>query len=157
MDLDLDRLVEEKRAGLPANAEGAQVLRLPEDWELAHTTGMNVLFIGPGELTHPLLDALESDFRKPVVTVVLGELWSLPLDQGGTVILHNVPDLGLADQHRLFDWMERSGRHTRVISTTTKPLQSLIAAGAFIEALYYRLNGICIDSADGLGYPTVQL
>lgn len=35
--------------------------------------------------------------------------------------------------------------NTQIVSTTTSGLLPLVATGGFLEALYYRLNIICID------------
>ena len=70
--------------------------------------------------------------------------------QSGTLILSNVDALSPAGQRQCYDWLDNEGRGVAVLSTTTVPLQPLVARGLFLEALYYRLKctddrRLCID------------
>ena len=61
------------------------------------------------------------------------------------MILREVGALSVDDQHRLLEWMDLTGGRTQIVSTTSTPLLSRVRAGGFLEALYYRLNTVCVD------------
>jgi len=50
-----------------------------------------------------------------------------------------------AEQRRLLDWLERCAGRYQVVSTTTSPLLALVEARVFHDALFYRLNVVCVD------------
>jgi DNA-binding NtrC family response regulator len=52
--------------------------------------------------------------------------------------------LALDDQQRLLDWLQECDGRARVISTTSATLLPLMESGAFLHALYYRLNTVCL-------------
>ena len=62
----------------------------------------------------------------------------------GTVVLHDVDRLGLRWQRELFAWLDAEAGRTQVVSTTSRSLLPLIAAGDFLEPLFYRLNTVHI-------------
>ena len=119
---------------------------LQDDWELVRVASVNLLLVGPDNVTRALVDALGPFLRKPVITVRPGEPLTLaPTGQVGTLTLYDVSMLGLSDQRRLLDWQESAVGRTQVISTTSTPLLPLVDAGAFLGALYYRLNTVCLE------------
>ena len=61
------------------------------------------------------------------------------------MIIENAAALTLDDQRWLFDWLTVTPRDAQIVSTTATSLLSMVETGAFLEALYYRLNTICID------------
>lgn len=120
----------------------------PEDWRLAQTSRVNLLLIGMDGAMNEIVDALLRDSRELMTTWQPGEHLVLPpVTQLGTMILHDVGALVLADQRRLLDWSQQAAGRTRVISTTSAPLLPLIEIGAFSDRLYYRLNTICLERA----------
>jgi hypothetical protein len=68
----------------------------------------------------------------------------LPPDKPGTLLLHDVAALTLAQQIELFDWMGGRVGTTQVISVTSTPLLSRVEDGRFFEGLYYRLNVVYV-------------
>ena len=54
--------------------------------------------------------------------------------------------LDTADQHRLNHWLDQRVGDVRVIATTPEPMYELVEREQFLEALYYRLNVVCIES-----------
>jgi hypothetical protein len=63
-----------------------------------------------------------------------------PDAEHGTLIVHDVAALMMAQQIELYDWaMARLGR-AQVISLTTRPLARMVDDGHFLQALYTRLN-----------------
>jgi hypothetical protein len=136
------------QARLHSRDETRASLSLPDDWHLARAAGTNLLVVGPDEQTRALVDALRPQLREPVIVVHAGEPLALaPPGEVGTLILFDVSMLGLSEQRRLLEWQERAEVRTQVISTTSTPLLPLVAAGACLAELYYRLNIVCLELA----------
>jgi hypothetical protein len=130
-----------------ATASFDRISRLPEDWRLARAARVNMLLIHTDDIFQDVLELiLLDDFQEPVATWRPGEPLLLPpVGRTKTMILHNVGALTPADQRRLLEWSERAAGRTQVVSTTPTPLMPRVTAGAFIDALYYRLNTVCVD------------
>ena len=106
----------------------------------------NVLVVGPDDALKRLLDAVLPTLREPISRLAPGHCGLLPaVGECKTLIIENVGALSLHDQHQLFDWLTATVGRTQTVSTTVTALLPLVETGAFIEALYYRLNTICID------------
>lgn len=106
----------------------------------------NVLVVGPDDALKRLLDAVLPTLREPISRLAPGHSALLPaVGECETLIIENVGALPLHDQHQLFDWLTATVGRTQTVSTTVTALLPLVETGAFIEALYYRLNVICID------------
>jgi hypothetical protein len=116
-------------------------LRLPADWDLLVIAPVNVLVIGESATTSAVVDAMRPHLVEPLVTV--GGHDPLNLPSVGTVILSDVEGLVLADQQRLNTWL--TDHRSRLITTSRVSLLPMIAAGMFVESLYYRLNTLFID------------
>jgi DNA-binding NtrC family response regulator len=67
----------------------------------------------------------------------------------GTLILVDVASLTLADQQRLHAWLDGSGNGVRIVSTGPESILPMIRVGAFMEALYYRLNTLVLECQEG--------
>ncbi|HEY7287001.1 MAG TPA: sigma 54-interacting transcriptional regulator [Vicinamibacterales bacterium] len=70
----------------------------------------------------------------------------LPQQGGGTLLLHDVAALTIAQQVALFDWLHQQKGPIQVVSLTQKRLLSLVCDGRFLEGLFYRLNTISITA-----------
>jgi hypothetical protein len=106
----------------------------------------NVLVVGPDDGLKRLLDTVLPNLREPISRFAAGHSAPLPVvGEWSTLIIEDVGALPLHDQHQLFDWMTATMGRTQIVSTTASALLPLVETGAFIEALYYRLNIICID------------
>ena len=116
-------------------------LRLPADWDLLVIAPVNVLLIGEPLTTSAVVDALRPHLVEPLSTVDGHDTLNLPCV--GTVVLSDVEGLVRADQQRLNTWL--TDHRSRLITTSRGSLFPMIAAGMFIESLYYRLNTVCID------------
>jgi DNA-binding NtrC family response regulator len=73
--------------------------------------------------------------------------------RGGTLFIDDVARLGAIGQRELSDLLERSigsppGRDVRILAGASRLLDSRRTAGAFNEALFYRLNEIRLDLAE---------
>jgi hypothetical protein len=106
----------------------------------------NVLVVGPDDVLRRLLDTVLPNLREPISRLAPGHSPLLPVvGECPTLIIEDLGALPLHDQRQLFDWMTATMGRTQIVSTTTSALLPLVETGAFIEALYYRLNIICID------------
>lgn len=79
----------------------------------------------------------------------------MELAEGGTLLLNEVGELSLSMQSKLLTFLDtRSfvrvagqktiGVNARILAATHRDVESEIAAGRFLEALYYRLNVLTI-------------
>jgi two-component system response regulator AtoC len=69
----------------------------------------------------------------------------------GTILLDNICELDPAGQRRLLDLLpdenppaDENHLQARLISTTHRKLEGDLRDGKFTEALYFRLNGVCL-------------
>jgi hypothetical protein len=119
---------------------------LGDDSDLVRATRVNLLLVGPDDVTRDVVDALSPGLRQPVIVEHPGDpLVLAPIERVETMILHDVGGFGLADQSRLLEWLEGAGGTTQVISTASSPLLPLINTGAFLDTLYYRLNSLYFE------------
>jgi hypothetical protein len=96
----------------------------------------------PGAVVAPLMAA----GRRPFHVCRLPGALTLPEVRSGTLFLVNVGALMLGQQMKLYDWLEGCGSELQVVSITRQSLYPLIEEGRFMEALYYRLNVVCLDA-----------
>lgn len=122
-----------------------RVLRNELSWlSRAHP---NILLVGDGMATAAALSELQSIFQFPVIVRNCG---GVPLilpetEAANTLILHDVAALPLGEQQMLSDWLSSGNRRTQVVTTSAEALFPLVASGAFLATLYYRLNVIYVD------------
>jgi DNA-binding NtrC family response regulator len=85
--------------------------------------------------------------------------------EGGTVFIDEIENMSQQGQRALFSVLEQLGlerdtatavRNVRIIAGTGRPLNNRVAAGAFMEALYYRLNVIHLDIGFEEAWPAVR-
>jgi hypothetical protein len=121
---------------------------LPDDWDLIITCSLNILLVGPPQLTRTCVQALAAQFCTPIVTIRPGLPLMLPsVGEAGTLIVNDLAALSAEDQQRLLEWLNCPNRQTRVISTSPTALVTKMAEGKFVEALYYRLNTVYVSLA----------
>jgi transcriptional regulator of acetoin/glycerol metabolism len=70
----------------------------------------------------------------------------LPHVAKGTLILHDVAALTIAQQVALFDWLHQQNGAVQVVSLTQKRLMGMVCDGRFLEGLFYRLNTISVTA-----------
>ena len=117
------------------------------DLELARSTKVNVLIVGPEAGAEELVRRLVPNAEGAVIVRCQDGNLSLPsptLDLGAMVI-RDVDALGSCEQVRLQQWLDVVADRGPIVSTATVPLLPLVEAGMFSEALFYRLNTIYID------------
>ncbi len=127
---------------------------VPRDCQVARFSRTNLLLIGPSTDTEEMVSTLwPSDAThawRP------GQALTLPTATAGTsarrvettLVLHEIGQLTRDQQHALSRWLESQPERVHVVSTSTAPLHLRVAAGAFIDQLYYRLNTVCVELAD---------
>jgi Sigma-54 interaction domain len=142
---------------LTGGAAGAStVLQIREEWRLAreaHTdlqvAGMprtNLLLIGSTGATRIVMEMLWLELREPIVTWRPGQPLDLPAAGcASTLVLHDINELTQEQQLLLRQWMDQTGSRVRVVSTTRSSLWPQLKSRAFDDALYYRLNTVCVD------------
>ena len=112
---------------------------------------VNLMLVGPDSVTQHVLLLLLPDLHNPITTWCPGQPLVLPPAHTGTMILHDVGSLGLDDQYRLLDHLNRATGRPQIVSTTQTPLLPRVHARAFDDTLYYRLNHICMKSSGQAG------
>jgi hypothetical protein len=109
------------------------------DWEALIATRVNTVIVGHEDAALGVWTAVWPTLQKPIYWVEADRL-SLPRQSAGTLILQGAHALSASAQRRVFDWLDLDAHSTRVLTTTPQALYPLVESGAFIEALYYRLN-----------------
>ena len=112
-------------------------------------SGTNLLVRGEKSAVAATVVSLAGDFPPPLITWNAGAGASLPGADRGTLVIYDVDSLDMAQQRTLFAWLENRRNYVRVITTVTGDLFARVAAGAFLDQLYYRLNTIVIDAVSG--------
>jgi transcriptional regulator of aromatic amino acid metabolism len=112
-------------------------------------SGANLLVRGEKSAVAATVVSLTGDFPPPLITWNAGAGASLAGADRGTLVIYDVESLDMAQQRTLLAWLENRRTHVRVITTATSDLFARVAAGAFLDQLYYRLNTIVIDAVNG--------
>jgi hypothetical protein len=106
----------------------------------------NLLLVGSPGAVRIVMEMLWLDLREPILTWRPGQPLDLPTPgRASTLVLHDVNELTADEQRRMLDWLDQTGSRIRVVSTSRTSLWPLLKAGAFEDALYYRLNTVCVD------------
>ena len=122
-------------------ARSSMSISVPDGWECVTHSRLNTLVVGPRQVTAGLVNSLRSQMVLPIVQILPHMPLELPLAAPvGTVVLHDVDRLDRSGQLYFLGWLDRSVARPRVISTSSAPLLPVVEAGAFLAALYYRLN-----------------
>ena len=95
---------------------------------------------------HEVLSQLQSICSGPFHYCQLPGVLSLPTDGTGTLLLHDVAGLTIAQQVSLFDWLQHRQGAMQVVSVTEKRLLGMVCDGRFLEGLFYRLNTISVTA-----------
>lgn len=117
-----------------------------EEFFLMGMPRVNVLLAGRDEVVRLVLRTLLGHVPKPIALWSPGDTLALPeIEQPNTLVFREIGSLGLREQIQMLEWSSRAMRNTQVISTTSVPLLPRVAAGGFIDTLYYRLNTVYLD------------
>lgn len=124
-------------------------LTLDREWSVFGNTHPNVLVVGTAAAVDDALRALERTCRQPVVSRLGADPLDLPSpSSSGTLILRDVGTLPRENQCRLLTWLDEAQGRAQIIATSARPLWPLCATGAFLAALYYRLNVVYLNLAE---------
>lgn len=124
---------------------------LPEElraeWDAICQGQHNFLLVGAASITKEILIAMTPQLREPLHEYSPKADLPVPQPVDGTLVLLDVDRLDLKQQKQLLQWLEQFElrAHVQVISTTSKPLYSLVKSGNFLPDLYYRLNVVRMD------------
>ena len=120
---------------------------LRSEWSGLSDVHPNILLVGDRMATDAALSYLQSAYQPPVMVRHCGghPLVLPPNESVNTLILHDVAALQPGEQQMLIDWLSGENRRTQVVTTSPEALLPLVASGAFLSMLYYRLNVIYVD------------
>jgi hypothetical protein len=82
---------------------------------------------------------------RPVWTSLVPVL-QLPEHHGATLVIGDVSMMSLLQQVELYEWLNRFGETSQVISFSSVPLWSLVERGFFLAGLFYRLNVVTLTA-----------
>jgi hypothetical protein len=125
---------------------------LRAEWDAVCQGHHNFLLVGTPPATNRMLAAMTPHLDEPLQRFSPKAGLPLPEPTEGTLILLEVARLDAKQQTALLRWLDEFDQRSnvQVISTTSKPLFSLVERGAFLGDLYYKLNVVRIDLI-GLG------
>jgi hypothetical protein len=99
----------------------------------------NALVIGPKKNADNLLSALGDLLQTPVSRSRRADMpWEMR-PTARTIVIEDVAALDPGAQRRLMTWLDDEGPRVQVLSLSLEPLFPQVAAGRFLEELYYRL------------------
>jgi hypothetical protein len=118
---------------------------MSDDWQLLQMARAHILLIGPVDALEESLEAVLQHATPPVVEWVPDMPHPSP-DGAKTLVIRNVERLSPAQQDALSTTLIGLAPHVcQVITTSAVPLYALVASGAFLDTLYYRLNMLLLD------------
>jgi hypothetical protein len=107
----------------------------------------NVLIIGSGPGVDRLVHLLERTCVPPIIRCTSSPL-TLPTSEVGTLAVSNAEQLNPMDQQLLFAWLSCMAPRRQVITTAAVPLFPAVVRNTFSDALFYRLNAMCLMLRD---------
>ena len=114
-----------------------------EQRRVFETARPNVLVIGSDPPVTRVLQVLERVCMEPIVWCDSSSL-TLPTRKVSTLAVLHVERLGLVDQQLLYAWLSCAAPRPQVITTASVPLFPSVVRGTFNDALFYRLNEVCL-------------
>jgi hypothetical protein len=118
------------------------------DWHIARASRFHVLIAGAADAVEQSLEVLMPHLTPPVCCWTPDAFLPSP-GHVKTLVIRDVDALSAERQRDLLSWLDQAAAApTRVVSTTTIPLFQRVAAGLFLDALYYRLNTVLLYGAD---------
>jgi hypothetical protein len=119
----------------------------------ASSTRPNLLVICNGTSVGDVADELRQLCTQPCLSCRLPGALHLPWpEMAGTLLLHDVAQLTIAQQIALGDWIGQRLGGMQVVSVTQAPLPALVQDGLFLEGLFYRLNTVTVRATKGRGH-----
>ena len=123
---------------------------VPMDLNVARITKANLLLVGTEPHVVKLVSLLVPDANPSVMIRRQDGRLLLPpaTARPSTVVVRDVDALTADEQRTLLAWLESGESRTQVVSTASAPVLPLVEAGAFNDALYYRLNTVYINLSE---------
>jgi hypothetical protein len=115
-----------------------------DDWSLFRGAHPAALLIGPAANVDAALVRLLPNLRPPLLHWQPWAVEELPQTTRGTLVMWDVESLSQGQQAQLLAWME-DRLAVQVISISERPLFPLVRRKEFLDALYYRLNVVCVE------------
>lgn len=117
-----------------------------DDLRLARASGANVLLIGHDPHVSEAATYVAGSAASAAVTMSGAGGLRLPYATTPRILVmaRDIEGLRPSEQQQLLQWLALAGGETRVISTASPLLWSMVRAGAFSSDLYYRLNTVCV-------------
>jgi hypothetical protein len=113
----------------------------------------NLLVVCTGTSIGDVADELRQLCIQPCLSCRLPGALHLPWpEMAGTLLLHDVAQLTIAQQIALSDWLGQRRGGMQVVSVTQAPLPALVQDGLFLEGLFYRLNTVTVRATKGRGH-----
>jgi hypothetical protein len=146
-----------RRHSRPAIGSGVDVVachrpvflpsHLRAEWDAVCQGQHNFLLVGTPPATNEMLVAMTPHLPEPLQKYSAKAGLPVPQPSDGTLILLEVAKLDAKRQTELLRWLNRFDQrsHVQIVSTTSKPLFSLVERGVFLADLYYKLNVVRID------------
>lgn len=106
----------------------------------------NILLVGPAAFTDAALRLIAPLVQGPVAWWMPQDKHAIPTSALATLFIAGVNAADADQQRQLCHWLDTCPDRVQVVSTAVTPLFPLIQVGAFLDALYYRLNHVCIHS-----------
>jgi len=106
----------------------------------------NILLVGPTAFTDACLKLIAPLVRVPIARWMPHEKRAIPTGTFATLFVGGLDGADAHQQRQLCHRLDTYPDRVQVVSTAVTPLFPLIQAGAFLDALYYRLNHVCVLS-----------
>jgi hypothetical protein len=110
---------------------------------IVQTARPNVLLIGGDAEVEAGLCLLARIVRQPMVCSRPPAL-TFPAKCDGSLVLREADALDASGQRQLLEWLTNTKPSPQIITTCSTPLFALVQGGAFMAALYYRLNAVTL-------------
>jgi hypothetical protein len=128
--------------------DSASALLTDEPWGRIVAHRIPVLVTGTDVSIDTFVNELKPLLPAPLTSIDCGSPLTLNgFGNGGTVVLRHLDRCELASQGHLLERLYVRPLGTQVIGTSSRSLFPLIATGAFLDLLYYRLNIIHVELA----------
>jgi transcriptional regulator of aromatic amino acid metabolism len=120
---------------------------LRAEWDAVSRGHHNFLLVGSPSATSEMFAAMAPRLRAPIQRYRPKPGLSVPAPVEGTLVVLEAARLDGEQQRQLLRWLQQFDRrpHVQVVSTTAKPLFSLVETGQFLADLYYKLNVVRVD------------
>ena len=138
-----------------ANVRGAEQsvlrphsIRAEDDWLRAIVSEdrhLNVLVHCPDLPIGSVIAEIAELCGRPVWTSLVPVL-QLPGRDGETLVIGDISMMSLLQQVDLYEWLNRFGGSSRVLSFSSVPLWPLVERGRFLAGLFYRLNVVTLTA-----------